>query len=419
MRCKRIILITLILIIALTGCKGNKDNIQDPDINKPIDEHVKEEEDIQQDEIVKIDPIEEKIKSMSLDEKIGQLIIIGFDGTNITEDIIKTIENLKVGGFILFSRNLVDENQSLKLLNDLKEANLSNDIPLFLSIDEEGGTVSRLPKSFTRLPSAAKVGNKEDKEISYRFGRILGERVKSLGFNMNFAPVLDINSNPNNPVIGNRAFGSTVGSVVDSGISVMLGIREAGLIPVVKHFPGHGDTDVDSHISLPKVDKDIDELDSFEIVPFKEAISEDVDMVMVGHILYPSIDNELPATMSEKIIQGILREKLGYEGVVVSDDMTMGAIVNKYSLELGVLSFIKAGGDIGLVCHGNDTPEKVINKLIEAVEDGSLSEDDIDKKIYRILKLKEKYKLKDEKIEEIDINSLNEETKELINQINR
>lgn len=413
---KRIIILIILTTLLAGGCK-NKDSSKDislddtninddTNIDKPIDE-------------VKIDIVNEKIKGMSLEEKIGQLIIVGFEGKNINEEVIKFIEDLKVGGFILFSRNIDDENQTLKLLNDIKEANSNNDIPLFLSIDEEGGKVSRLPKSFIKLPESIKVANKNDKDISYEFGKILGERVKILGFNMNFAPVLDINSNPNNPVIGSRAFGITANQVVDNGIQVMLGIRDTGVIPAVKHFPGHGDTDIDSHVNIPKIEKTIEQLKSSELIPFKVAIDKDVEMVMIAHILYPEIDKDYPATMSREVIKGLLRDELGYDGIIVSDDMTMGAIVENYTLEDGVLSFIKAGGDIALICHGKDNPDKAIQKIIGAIRDGELKEEDINKKVYRVLKLKEKHKLKDNIIDEIDLITLNNKTKEVIERIKK
>lgn len=404
-------IILLLVIILAVGCKKDNINTGDKDIEP--------EELPSEDNSIQIDPIEDRIKSMSLEEKIGQLLIVGFEGTEINQEIISFIEELKVGGFILFSRNIEDENKTLKLLNNIKEANSDNDIPLFLSIDEEGGRVSRLPKAFKRLPEAIKLGNKNDKEISYNYGKILGERVKTLGFNVDFAPVLDINSNPKNPVIGNRAFGSTVDIVVSNGIQVMSGIRDTNIIPAVKHFPGHGDTGIDSHVNLPIVKKSMEELEKMELIPFIKAIEEDVDMIMVAHILYPAMDEEYPSTMSQKIIQNLLRDQLGYNGVVVSDDMTMGAIVENYSLEEASLRFIKSGGDIALICHGNDNPKKVIEHIKESVNTGSLSEIDIDKKVYRILKLKEKYALEDKIIESNNLEELNDKTVKLIEEINK
>lgn len=405
------ILITLIILI-LVGCRKDNINLGDADMSKP-NELPSENNNIQ------IDPIKDRIKSMTLEEKIGQLLIVGFEGTEINNEIVNFIEELKVGGFILFSRNIEDENKTLKLLNNIKEANSNNDIPLFLSIDEEGGRVSRLPKTFTRLPESVKLGKKNNKDISYNYGKILGERVKALGFNLDFAPVLDINSNPKNPVIGNRSFGNTTDIVVSNGIQVMLGIRDTDTIPAVKHFPGHGDTSMDSHVNLPIVNKSMEELESMELIPFIRAIEEDVDMIMVAHILYPAIDKEYPSTMSQKVIQNLLRDQLGYKGVIVSDDMTMGAIVENYSLEEASLRFIKSGGDIALICHGKDNPRKVMEYIKESVDTGNLNEKDIDEKVYRILKLKEKYNLEDKIVELNDLEGLNIETKKLIEEINK
>ena len=411
---QKLFIILLIIMTILVGCNNdNKTQI-------PIEEDKTEilEEDVVEKDII-VDNVQEQIKTMTLKEKIGQLIIVGFDGTSINEEALDYIENLKVGGFILFARNIVDAEGTLKLLNDLKESNSNNDLPLFLSIDEEGGRVSRLPKSFVNIPEMTKIGNISDDKISYEIGNILGERVKSLGFNMNFAPVLDINSNPNNPVIGARSFGSTIESVSKNGLRVMNGIRDVNVIPAVKHFPGHGDTSIDSHVNLPIIKKTLDEIRSFELVPFTKAIEDNVEMIMVAHILYSELDGDYPSTMSPKVIEGLLRTELGYGGVIVSDDMTMGAIVENYTLEEGVLSFIKAGGDIALVCHGRGNPGRVIEKIEAAMNNGELSEEEIDEKLYRILKLKEKYDLKDNIIDEINLEALNDKTKKLIERINK
>lgn len=410
---RKVMVLLISLMVLLFGC--NKDLPEDNEISEMPSENgeITPNENVNEEEQ---DPIEEKLMSLSLEEKIGQLIIAGFDGTQLNEEVKSLIEEYKIGGIILFSRNIIDEYQTLKLLNEIKNLNFKNSIPLFLSIDEEGGKVSRLPKSYTRIPEAIEFGEKNDKVLSYELGTILGKRVKSLGFNMNFSPILDINSNPNNPVIGNRAFGSSVEVVVDNGIEVMLGIMDINVISVVKHFPGHGDTSVDSHINLPTVSKTKDELKSFELVPFIEAIENDVDAIMIAHILYPKID-DYPATMSSKIMNELLRKELGFDGVIISDDMTMGAIVENYTLEDAVLSFLKSGGDIALICHGKDNPIKVIEKIKDALKSGELTEEELDEKVYRILRLKEKYNLKDEPIDGIDLTELNNKTKELINKV--
>lgn len=405
-------LLMLLMLVLLVGC--NRMLPENDEINKiPNDGDDLTNEEVREEPI---DPIEEILSKLSMDEKIGQLIIAGFEGTELNDEVVKLVDEYKVGGFILFSRNILDENQTIKLLNDIKDLNSKNNIPLFLSIDEEGGRVSRLPKSYVKLPEAAVFGKKNNKALSYELGKILGERVKALGFNMDFSPVLDINSNPKNPVIGNRAFGSNVETVVENGIEAMLGIKETNVISVVKHFPGHGDTSVDSHVNLPMVDKTKDELKSFELVPFINAIENDADAIMIAHILYPKIDSN-PATMSSKIIDDLLRNELGFNGIVISDDMTMGAIVENYTLKEAVLSFLKGGGDIALICHGYENILKAVESIKEAVRTGELPEEKINEKVYRILSIKEKYNLKDEPIEDIDLTDINNRTLELINKV--
>lgn len=415
---KGIVLLVLISILAM-GCKNNNisnnkvENNKESNDKNQINTNIKDNEE----SISKEDKIEEKIKAMTLEEKVGQLIIAGFSGVDISDHTVELINKYKVGGFILFSRNIEDERQTLELLNQLKLENSNNDIPLFLSIDEEGGKVSRLPNSYVKIPEAIKFGDIDNKSISYELGEILGKRVKTLGFNLNFAPVLDIYSNKENIVIGSRAYGTTIEKVKNNGIQVMEGIRSTKVIPAVKHFPGHGDTSMDSHVDLPRVNKTLVELESLELIPFKKAIENEAEMVMIAHILYPAIDEHYPATMSKSIIQDVLRNKMKYEGVVVSDDMTMGAILKNYSLEEGVLQFIKSGGDIALVCHGKDNPVLVINNIIDAVNSGEISEDEVNEKVYRIIKLKEKYNLEDNVIEEINLEKLNKETKDLIEKV--
>lgn len=417
MRITKGLILSLILILILVGCgKDNGNMIKDKEHNIIEEDKVNN---LPNENKIEIDPIEEKIRSMSLDEKIGQLLIVGFEGEKINDDILSYIHDLKVGGFILFSRNIREEGQVVDLLNDLKYENSKNNIPLFLSIDEEGGKVSRLPSTFTRLPEAIKVGEKNHMDISYKFGQLIGERIKILGFNLNFAPILDINSNPKNTVIGNRAFGTTVSQVTDNALEAMIGMRDIGIIPSVKHFPGHGDTDVDSHINLPEVNKTLDEITSFELVPFIKAIDDDVEMIMISHILYPKIDIGLPATMSNKIIQELLRDRLKFKGVIVSDDMTMGAIVKNYTLEEGVLSFLKSGGDIALICHGIENPKKIFDAIKEEVNSGLLTEKEIDTKLYRILKLKDRYNLEDKIIEKTTVDEINEKTKLFLDELKK
>ncbi|HHY25703.1 MAG TPA: beta-N-acetylhexosaminidase, partial [Desulfitobacterium dehalogenans] len=318
-----------------------------------------------------------------------------------------------VGGFILLKKNVNDTQQMLKLLNALKDTNGVNKIPLFLALDEEGGRVSRMPSEFKKMPSSLRVGALNNGALGKRMGEILGREVKEFGMNVNFAPVLDIFSNPKNTVIGDRAFGNTPELVSKVGIKTMEGIQDQGIISVVKHFPGHGDTSVDSHVGLPRVDYDLERLRNFELVPFAEAIANDVDAIMLAHILLPKIDPDYPASFSKALISDILRKEMNYDGVVMTDDMTMGAIVENYTIGEASVKSILAGSDIVLVCHDFAKEEAVLKEILHAAETGRIPSDRIDESVYRILKLKEKYALADRQIGSVDVQGINAEIEQL------
>lgn len=225
---------------------------------------------------------------------------------------------------------------------------------------------------------------------------------------MNFAPVLDINSNPNNPVIGDRSFGNNKDTVASLGTSTMKGIQSKNIISVIKHFPGHGDTSVDSHVNLPVVNYDINRLNSFEFVPFKTAIQNGADAVMVGHILLPKIDSKYPSSMSYEIVTNILRKDLGFNGLIVSDDMTMGAITENYSIEEASIKAINAGVDLLLVCQKYENTENVLKALKEAVLNGTISKERLDNALYNIISIKKKYLLNKGYDNDITIDGINQ-----------
>lgn len=333
--------------------------------------------------------IKDKIKKMTLDEKIGQMIIAGFNGKVLNEEVDYLAKEMKVGGIILFSRNIENSNQLKKLTSDMKNSN--NNEPLFISIDEEGGRVSRLPSDVTKFESSRQIGDRGNISYAYENGEKLGETLKEHNINMDFAPVLDIHSNPKNTVIGDRAFGTDEKIVSSMGIATMKGLKEKGVIPVVKHFPGHGDTQVDSHFGLPIVRKSLKDLEKFELVPFKEAIDKGCDAVMVSHIVMEKIDSENPATLSKKVINDLLRDKMNFSGLVITDDMNMKAISDSISIEKASVKSINAGSDIILIGSGINTTKSVIEEIKLAVENNDIKEDRIDESVYRILSLKEKY----------------------------
>lgn len=336
--------------------------------------------------------IKEKIKSMSLYEKIGQMIVAGFNGTVVNEEVNTLIKDLKVGGVILFSRNIENSDQLKKLNMDISKIN--EDIELFISVDEEGGRVSRLPSDTMKFKSSKSIGETKNSKYAYENGKNIGLTLKEHMFNMDFAPVLDIYSNPKNTVIGNRAFGSDEKIVSSMGISTMKGLEESDVIPVVKHFPGHGDTEVDSHYGLPIVTKSLSELEKFEFVPFKNAIESGCDMVMTSHIILQDIDKDNPATLSKKVVTDILRKDFNFNGVAITDDMQMKAITQNIAIEKASIESIKAGIDIILIGSDINSTKSTIEAIKKSVEINNISESRIDESVYRILKLKEKYNFK-------------------------
>ena len=364
----------------------------------------------------KPDPIKEQLEGLTLEEKIGQMVMVGIEGKALGDDARQMIQQHHVGGIILFKRNIDNPAQTLSLINELKSINSVNKFPLFLSVDEEGGRISRMPDQLKKLPSSGRVGEVNDQRLSFEIGRLLGKELKAFGFNMDFAPVLDINSNPNNPVIGDRSFGPTPEIVSKLGIQTMKGIQSQNVISVVKHFPGHGDTSVDSHVGLPYVYHDYERLKNFELIPFADAIKNKADAVMIAHILLPNIDPENPASLSRAVITDILRKDLNFRGVVITDDLTMGAITENYDLGEAAVKAVNAGSDIVLVCHNMEMELQVINALTNAVEEGRISEKRINESVYRILKLKQKYRLKDEPVENIDIDQINRDVEQVLSQ---
>jgi beta-N-acetylhexosaminidase len=365
----------------------------------------------QRDPNVHVDPIQTQIKEMTLEEKIGQLVMVGIDGYENDSNSQQFIKKYHVGGFVLLKQNVKNTSQMLALINSLKETNAVNKIPLFLSIDEEGGRISRIPEEFTKIPSSQRIGEINNSNLSFQVGSVIGEELRAFGLNMNFAPVLDINSNPKNRVIGDRAFGNDPNLVQKLGIQTMKGLQSQNIISVVKHFPGHGDTSVDSHVGLPMVNHDMNRLKSLELLPFYSAIENNVDAIMIAHILLPKIDSESPASFSQTVITNILRKDMNFHGVIITDDMTMGAIVKNYDIGEAAVKSVKAGSDIILVCHDYVKEEAVIKSLQKAAQNGSISMDRIDQSVYRILKLKEKYKLTDKRVESVDVLSINNKIK--------
>lgn len=353
------------------------------------------------------DPIQERLKSMSLDEKLGQLVIAGVNGTKLDTETRSLIEKDRIGGFILYKPNIESVEQTVSFLNELKEANRNNRTPLLLSVDQEGGKVSRLPPPLAALPSSRDIAKSGKPERARSIGEAIGEELRAFGFNVNYAPVLDVDSNPNNPVIASRSFGSSAAIVSSYGIEQMKGLQHKKIIPVVKHFPGHGDTSVDSHLDLPVVNKTAEQLRKLELVPFADAIRAKADSVMIAHIVLPQLDPDVPSSMSSRIITGLLRDELGFDGVVMTDDMTMGAIIKNYNLGKAAVQSFNAGSDIILVAHEYKNARQVLDALKQSVLSGETTVERIDRSVTRILTLKQRYELADEPAGPVDIEKIN------------
>lgn len=357
--------------------------------------------------------VEDKISTMTLEEKVGQMMFYGVNGTNVDDKVVNLFEDQHAGGIILYGhRNFwgssLDNN--VKYVNSIKKANRQNsDIPLFIGFDEEGGSMSQLPQELMRTPSKGELGNTNDSSLATGIGAGTAKKLKLLGINTDFGTVLDINTNKNNPIIGVRSYGSTKEKVTEFGINELKAIQNEGVIPTVKHFPGHGDTEVDSHLGLPSLNHDLNRLKSTELVPFQTAINNGVDMVMTAHIMLPQIDKEYPATMSKKILTDLLRDEMGYKGVIITDDLEMQAISKNWDLGEAAIKSVEAGADILLVCHTIENQQKVYNALVQGVNDGKIDENRIDESVRRILRLKYQYKLSDKANNptQDDINNVN------------
>lgn len=398
------------------------------------------------------------LAGMTLEEKISQMIIPAirsWNGANVTDlnavpELAEALRKHQYGGIILYGVNITDEEQTARLVSDLQKNNAqieaSTKIPYLMPLDMEGGIVNRLSMG-TRMTGNMAIGATGDQAVenAVTTGRILGEEMAALGFNADFAPSIDVNNNPANPVIGTRSFSDDPVAVGPLGIAFHEGLAQSQVVGTYKHFPGHGDTGEDSHIATPTVEKTLEELETTEFVPFREAIANGADMIMTAHITYPLIDDiqtfndgttgYYPATMSHKMMTEILRENMGYDGVIVTDALEMdgiskGSIVpgipfsDEYAANIAE-KVINAGVDILLLptdLNGTDVDgwnkidwyDAYISHLIQKISDGTISTKRIDESVLRILKLKEKYGILDLDTSGADIEERVEKAKEIV-----
>ncbi|MBI1993364.1 MAG: beta-N-acetylhexosaminidase [Deltaproteobacteria bacterium] len=317
------------------------------------------------------------------------MFMVGLRGEEIAEEEKRLLKDYPFGGFVLFSHNLKEPKQILSLCRAIWEIN--KHLPPFIAVDHEGGRVHRLPPPFTHFPPAALLGRRHSPDLARRLGLAVARELAAVGINLNFAPVLDVHSNPDNPVIGDRSLSSDPKQVAALGCALIEGLRDGGVIPCGKHFPGHGDTSQDSHLELPVVEKSIAALKEVELLPFVHACRNQVESLMTAHVLYPSLDPVYPATLSEAVVGRLLREELGYQGVVFSDDLEMKAISKNYPLEEAVSRAAHAGVDALLFCHEIEAAMQAFEHLCRETEAEERLRERVEASYQRIKRLKERY----------------------------
>ncbi len=308
------------------------------------------------------------------------LFCLGFEGTS-APDHIRSALAAGLGGVILFRRNVESPEQLCVLTGALHAASAR---PLLVGVDQEGGRVLRLPPPFLPAPSAAALGSANDSSLTQRLACAVGRELRAVGITWNLAPVLDVRTNAANTAIGDRAYGADPDRVARHGLAALRGLAEAGILATAKHFPGHGDTEADSHTTLPESRQSAARWRAVEFVPFRQAIQAGVPLVLVAHLLCPGLDPELPSSLSERTISGILRQELGFTGVVVSDDLEMAAIAGRMEVAEAAVRFLEAGGDLVLICHDPGRQQAALAAVRAAVRSGRLREARIADSIARI-----------------------------------
>ena len=394
---KAIILIIIVLLIITFIKTINKTN----DTSKEVINSFEEEEK------------DNKIDEMSLEEKIGQLLIISYRKDDIKEKLPTILEEVKPGGFILFSENITTYDDTINLIKSIKN---SNDIPLFIGIDEEGGNVQRLKNlkdyKTSDIPYMSYVKTIND---AYNLGKVIAEELRVFGINLDFAPVIDCNWDNPKSVIGKRAFEGDYTTVAKLGVSLAKGLKNNKVIPTYKHFPNHGATATDSHQDLPVINKTEEELLNNDLIPYQEAIKNNADMIMISHLALPQITKDYtPASLSYEIITNLLKKKLGFKGLVVTDALNMQALTKNYSEKEILIKAINAGADLLLM---PEDPVNAVKIIKEAVNGGLISEERINESVEKILSLKDST-IKNNYNEYLDVSYLNSsEHQDIINSI--
>ncbi len=335
------------------------------------------------------------LAAMTEEQKIGALMMVSVPGREMGKEVIDIITNYHPGGIILFGFNIGNADDLRVFIAGMQRLSVeSGGFPLFVSLDQEGGRVKRIIDGVTQFPGNMAAGIAGDPELAYQWARIIGMQLRLLGVNMDLAPVLDVNNNPANPVINTRSFGSDPALVALLGSSFIRGLQDAFCIAVGKHFPGHGDTNLDSHRTLPSIGYDLARLRALELVPFIRAVGVGVSCIMTAHISFPAIlENDDPATISRFFLEKVLREELGFQGLVITDDLEMRAVSERMRVGEGAVRAVMAGADMVLIStHGSHVPE-IFHALKDAVRSGRIPASRLDESVRRIMALKMKYRI--------------------------
>ena len=315
--------------------------------------------------------------------RAGELLIVGFEGRTAPAELLARIEEGQLAGVILFARNLGEPDEICALTESLAQACPASEPPLIVSVDQEGGRVQRIKAPLTVWPPMARLGAVGDARLAEEVGRALGLEIAALGFNLDYAPVLDVHSNPSNPIIGDRAFGTEPNAASELALALWRGLESAGVRGCGKHFPGHGDTATDSHLELPRVDAPRARLDAVELPPFAAAARAGVPMLMTAHVVYSALDDR-PATMSRRWLTEILRGELGYRGVVVSDDLDMKAVHDRWPVEETVVESLMAGADCFLACRDPEVQRRAQEALDAAASRSPAVRTRVDESLERV-----------------------------------
>lgn len=379
MRKQKIIGIVIIIVIVLAILGINNRSIFNDD-----EQVIQDKQQIKQENLTIDEKVDKTVESMSQTEKLGQMVMIGIQGTKVDDDSLYMLNQYHMGGVILFDRNMESPEQVKQLTSDL-QAQSNEKVPLFIGIDEEGGDVVRMAEKLTPPPSQKEIGATGDIEQAKTWAIKTAKSLKDMGINVNFAPVADVGSNDK------RSYSTDTNTVIDFVRAATKGYQQENIIYSLKHFPGIGKGKVDSHVDSSNIDVVKEVLMTEDIIPFKTIIDENDPndyFILVSHLKYPALDEEYPASLSSKIMTDLLRNEFGYKGIIITDDMEMGAVANHNDFRSIGVNAVKAGADIVLVCHEYEHQQEVYLGLLDAVNSGEISQERIDESVKRIIKVK-------------------------------